>query len=403
VLTEPRLRERVALEVLARRSMRTSEPDAASSAMRRRFHGEPWFEGARVQVEIEEERLAAFANPDREVGRFSGLVGTPELAPVVRELFRFDAEHPLSASELRRFANCAFQGFLAYALRLGEREQPGEELDARVQGDFWHKVLELLFPRLKARGLLGKPADEVPDALLDEALEAAVRAMEQRAHVGHPALWRIDHDRARGMVRRLLNAEEHGLPFEGHLPEHTELRFGSRGAPEAWRHVAIPGGPGEVDIYVQGKIDRIDTGEGSLAVVDYKRSLKEPKRLREELLSVEAQLPLYLVAARASGHPGALKAAWLGLKDGRTRTIDEILARHDGPPLEDLLSTDPVVRKRLEAEGVQNLANALHALVAGLAAGRFPIHARDCEGCAYRAVCRISERRLEEGAPHDDA
>jgi hypothetical protein len=50
----------------------------------------------------------------------------------------------------------------------------------------------------------------------------------------------------------------------------------------------------------------------------------------------------------------------------------------------------------MEAEGHRNLANALHGLVAGLRAGRFPMHAKDCDGCSYRAVCRISERKLEE-------
>lgn len=401
-LTEPQLRERVALEVLARRSVRTSEPDPAASAMRRRFEQEDWFKHADLHTRIEEERLRFFADPEREAGPFSGRVGTPELAPVLQAMFRFDREHPLSASELRWFGNCAFQGFLASALKLGERELPGEEPDVRVQGDFWHKALEELFPKLRARRLLGKTAEEVPDEVLEEVLDAAVRELEARAHVGHPALWRLDRERARAMVRRLLNAEARGLPFADHEPAQVELRFGHPDAPPAWRHVAVPGVPGEPEVFVQGKIDRVDQGPGSLGVVDYKKSLKDPKRLWDELLTVEFQLPLYLHAARMSGHPGALKAAWLNLKDGDGRTLDEILEKNGGPLLEDLLSTDPAVRKRMEAEGHRNLANALHSLVAGLKAGRFPMHSHDCEGCPYRAVCRISERRLEEGS-HEGA
>jgi len=404
VLTEGHLRERVALEVLARRSMRTSEPDAAASAMRRRFEIEPWLRSAEWHVRIEEERLQFFADPEREAGPFTGLVGTPELLPSLKRAFLFDEKQPLSASELRKFGNCAFQGFLAHALRLGERDQPGEELDARVQGEFWHKVLEELFPRLTEQGLLGKSADEVPAALLDEAVDAAVAAVESHAHVGHPALWKLDRERARTMALRLLNAEEHrGLPFDGLTPTDTELRFGNARSPEDWRKVAIPGKGGELDVHVQGKIDRVDRDpeKKALGVVDYKGSVKSVRELWQELLTVEFQLPLYLFAARASGHTGAIKAAWLGLREGELVTLDKVLAKN-GHSLEALLSTDPAVRARLEAEGQKNLANAVHGLVAGLRAGHFPMHARDCEGCPYRAVCRISERQWDEEGPGDD-
>ncbi|HLL83660.1 MAG TPA: PD-(D/E)XK nuclease family protein, partial [Longimicrobium sp.] len=325
VLTEAELRERVALEVLARRSVRTSQPDEAASAMRRRFEQEEWLQTAQLHTRIEEERLGLFANPEREAGPFSGLVGSRELLPEVQRLFRFDADKPLSASDIRKFGNCAFQGFLSYALRLGEREQPGEEPDSKVQGTFWHKVLEELFPRLKAKGLLRRPAEEVPDALIDEAVKAAIESLEARDHVGHPALWGLEHDRARAMVRRLLNSDERGLPFDGHEPAFTELRFGHPEASPEWRHVAIPGGPGEADIHVQGKIDRVDVGGGALGVVDYKGSVKAPGQLWEELLTVEFQLPLYLYAARASGHDGAMRAAWLGLRHGELRTLNELL------------------------------------------------------------------------------
>ena len=29
---------------------------------------------------------------------------------------------------------------------------------------------------------------------------------------------------------------------------------------------------------------------------------------------------------------------------------------------------------------------------------QFPAHAHDCDHCAYRAVCRVSDRRVEEAA-----
>jgi len=270
-----------------------------------------------------------------------------------------------------------------------EPEQPGEEFDPRGRGTFWHRVLEELFQRLKAAGLLGKDIQDVPDALLEESLKAAVQKFEERYHVGHPALWRLHVERARGMARRILSDERRGLPFSRLEPTGFELRFGPRAQEDNWSQVVLS--LGEEDIHFEGSIDRLDMGGGQVGVIDYKSGRIDKKGLREKLLSSDFQLPLYLYAVRASGHREARNAAWFSLRTGEIIELASLLSAEE---LEDLLSTDPAVRGRLEQENGLNLANAVERMVRTLRSGQFAPRPKDCGNCGYRPVCRITERRL---------
>lgn len=393
---EPELRARVALEALANPDLRSTEPDPARAALAPRFAGEAWFAEASACAAIEAERLRYFSVPTQPPGPFSGDALSAGLEAALGERFSFGATRPLSATVLGQFGNCRFRGFLSEGLGLAEPEAPGEEIDARGKGSFWHEVLQRLMPALKAAGLLGKGAQEIPPELLDRVLEQAAEETERKGHVGHPALWTIGRARARAMVHRLLDADHRGLPFEGLAPEAAELAFGPKATLEAWREVVIPAAlAGEEPIYLKGKIDRLDRGDGA-GVVDYKSGkAKGAPEASRALLVTEFQLALYLFAARRAGLEGPLKAAWLFLKDAEALAFDAVLAR-GGDQLDDLLATDVETRQRLAADGRKNLPSAVHALVADMRAGKFPIRPEDCRGCPYRAVCRITDWRVEE-------
>jgi ATP-dependent helicase/DNAse subunit B len=281
-------------------------------------------------------------------------------------------------------------------LRVAALEIPGEDMDPKDRGSFWHKFLELLIPKLKREGMLNRPFSEISPQLVDEALDEASQLHQRSAHVGHPGLWELSRKRAHAMVKRLFQSRYRGLPFQGHQPAETELRFGGPAAPEKWREIKIPGGPGEADVFVEGKIDRVDEADGALGVVDYKSgTVPTGKRAIERLLASEFQLPLYLYAARSVGQKG-VEGAWLSLKDGAPVFLSSLLTSHAGQSVEELLATDYQERSRLERVGKKNLANAVHGLLHKLRQGDFGIRPLDCGYCSYRAVCRITERRLNE-------
>ncbi len=398
VLTEAELRQRVVLESLAPERLRVSAPDPARALLKQRFGEAPWLASAREMVQVEIERLHFFGDASKRAGRYTGSVDDPSLGEAIREAFRFDANRPLSASALARFGNCGFQGFVSYGLKVPEPEQPGEDFDRRGQGIFWHRVLEEFFKRLKERNLLGRGFNELPEPLLDSVLDEVRAHFEHRHYVGHPALWRLARERAKNMVRRILMDERRGLPFERFTPEGFELRFGPRNPAEGWNEVTLK--VGEDVIHFEGTIDRLDMGGGEVGVIDYKSGKLSKSELKKKLLDSDFQLPLYLYAARASGHQGTNQAAWFSLRTGEVIHLSEVL-EGDAVELEELLSTEPQVRAKLAAEAKPNLANAVEALVRTVRAGEFAMRPKDCGSCGYRPVCRITERRMVEEGTHE--
>ena len=156
----------------------------------------------------------------------------------------------------------------------------------------------------------------------------------------------------------------------------------------------LHGGP---DVFVSGKIDRLDSGLGEVGVIDYKSGLiPTGKQLIETLLETEFQLPLYLYAVRSVAHPMGMNAALLSLKTGKLTNLGDALGQYGDIRLDELVSADPQARAQLEESGRKNLPNAVHALLGRLRAGEFPIRPKDCDFCSFRPVCRITERRLGE-------
>jgi ATP-dependent helicase/nuclease subunit B len=391
VLTEAELRRCVALEALAQPKLRVTEPDPAAPLLKRQFEKEPWYTGARELSLVEVERLFFFGDPNRQPGPYSGSVDVNTMRESLRETFRFDLTRPLSASALARFGNCGFQGFLTYGLKVSEPDQPGEEFDARGRGTFWHRVVEEVFKSLKENELLGKAPEDVPDAVLDAALKSAIKHFEKFHHVGHPALWKLAHERARAMARRILVDERRGLPFDKMVPEGFELQFGPAAVDDKWRNVILPIG-GDAIVF-EGKIDRLDMAGGDVGVIDYKSGRLDKRALKEKLLTSDFQLPLYLYAARESGHKEAKQAAWFSLRTGATIHLSEVVSAQE---MDELLSTDPEVRAQVAEKQGLNLPNAVESLVNTLREGRFAARPQDCGTCGFRAVCRITERRMTE-------
>ena len=394
VLTSAELRRTVALEALANVKLRVTEPDPAGPLLKERFATDDWFRTARELAHMEAARLRFFGSEEEVPGEFTGGVQGPELEQKLRETFHFGLERPLSASALARFGNCGFQGFVAYGLKVAEPVVPGEEFDARGRGTFWHRVMEEVFQALKEHKLLGQAPEDIPKEVLEKAVKKASKHFEELHHVGHRELWKLAGEKAHAMVRRILTDQRRGLPFDPLVPEGFELKFGPAAKDPRWADVKLM--VADDAIIFEGQIDRLDTAGVEVGVIDYKTGKLDKRTLKENLLLSDFQLPLYLYAARVSGHVGARNAAWFSLRTGATIHLSDVL-----PPaeLEDLLSTDPEVRERVaEAQGL-NLPNAVEALVKRLRKGDFPARPNDCGRCGYRAVCRITERRVtEEGS-----
>jgi hypothetical protein len=243
-------------------------------------------------------------------------------------------------------------------------------------------------PRLAAAGLLGRPYREVPEALVESALDDGAASLKARFSPGHPRLFSLARERARWMVRRVLDAGHHGLPFPGLVPVEAEATFGRPTAAQDWREVRLPAAlPLESDVCLTGTVDRLDAGPSGAGVLDYKASRR--RDATRELLSTDFQLPFYLQAVRARGEGRPLRAGWLVLKSGEFQPFE--------PPSGQavLLATDASGREEARAQGLANLANAVHGLVQRSRQGDFGARPLDCGFCPFGPVCRIGSRRKE--------
>ena len=395
VRTEAELRTRVALETLSPASTRQTPEDPRRDALWALLGAEGWLTEASHAAAIETERLEFFSEGTRPAGRYSGQLDEALLAQLGPDL-EYGLDHPLSAAELGEWGQCAFRGLLVNLLELDTPEAAQEEPDGRTRGTFLHDILREVVPVLEHRGWLGK-ADLLPDdvaPLVEAATVAAGERVGRRASTGHPALWELGRVRAAATVRRVVLEPEVIRPFPGTRVLEAEVLFGSPKAIPALREVRVPAAlETERDVYLRGRIDRVDASDATAGVIDYKSSGLAKKLRVAALLRGDFQLPFYLLAV-SQWLPGrALEGAWLELRQQEARSLSDVLGVSGGT-LPELLATDAATRARLAKEERPNLANAVHELLARLRKGDFGPRPLDCRFCAMRQVCRISERRL---------
>jgi len=152
------------------------------------------------------------------------------------------------------------------------------------------------------------------------------------------------------------------VPAEGCTPTWFERAFG----PLAFG-----------DVWVRGKIDRIDVGVGRAVVLDYKTGSKKPlvEQVKEDALCVTSwQLPIYAAAARAELGLSSVEAMFYSLKEASpTKAVQE------------------------PADFAERLG-ALHARMRG---GDFAVRPVEeaCERCGMEAACRVRQLKRAEDLP----
>ncbi|MFZ5442826.1 MAG: PD-(D/E)XK nuclease family protein [Myxococcota bacterium] len=393
VQTEAELRVRAALEALSPEVTRQTAPDARREALTAALHREDWFQRAARKGAMEAERLRFFTDPSVESGPYSGRVDGAVLEALQQRL-AFDAEHPVASHELGQWGTCAFLGVSTMVLGLEAGDVAGEELDSRTRGNFWHEALARLIPELDAAGLLGKD-DPAIRARIERAIAEGAAKTAKTAATGHPALWTLAQEWAVTVIHRVVTSPE-AKPFGLARPKYLEVPFGDPRAPAELRHVSIPGARrGERDVFLTGRMDRVDVGEGVVGVLDYKTSVR--RSLGQDFLRREFQMAFYLLAVRSLLPEVTPTGGWLGLGRNELKPISSALPK-DGS-VDELLATDEVTRARLEKAGRPNLANAVFGVLGRIRSGDFGARPIDCEYCELKPVCRISQRQLPEERP----
>jgi CRISPR/Cas system-associated exonuclease Cas4 (RecB family) len=175
----------------------------------------------------------------------------------------------ISPSALNTYIECRLRFYLRHVAKVKEPDEVEEELDARVLGNFLHEVMEGFYRKVQAR----KNSDliEVADLTNTEVVVSQlIDDVFREAYHLHPDK-PVEYEGQRLIVRevvkrfahRILEMDKLYAPFTIELLEQGGLNY----------TLPIKQFPGTVTL--SGKIDRVDSKEGLVRVIDYKTGKDE--------------------------------------------------------------------------------------------------------------------------------
>ena len=362
---------------------------------------------------------------------FEGVLTAGNLSSASRNELDQLRNEVYSVTDLETYAKCPFQYFVANVLKytvVDDEEE--EELSSLEKGDLAHKILYSFYTERRDQADL--PIRQCSDDDFEEAKQQlnailqneAEKKRSQRSNVDENNLfWVTDIDKLCAALQKWLEAEH---TYDLHvLPRYFEVRFGrSPGLTDSELSCSDPISIGNVRM--AGKIDRIDTGDGSFNIIDYKTG-SSTIGIRNILEGRSLQLPIYLQIAEklfdehdelnglkpAAGLYHKIRLAECTVELGiGTKSLNDIAyktykdtnwkkAYSSGQLLEDELFD-----RRLERifgyvqQYVDNIAKGYFPLITRVDTyvdseeeGDAPITPKDitapCNYCAYKRVCRV--------------
>ncbi len=277
---------------------------------------------------------------------------------------------------IRDQAACPFRAFARHRLSAKPLAEPAGGLDAATRGTLLHRVLSLVWSKLKSQATLLAMDADATSTLINDAVHQAiaeVRADGAEMLVGRFAA--IEHTRLCEVVTAWLAVERERLPFEVAACEEA-------------RKVEVSG------MLMRLQLDRLDRlHDGTYALIDYKTGVAQVKGWLGERPD-EPQLPLYFHTAEQE----ISALAFARLKRGKTFGFEGVSATDNILP-----NVTPIEQKRgmqdrgyvswdvLVQEWEVALDNLARQFVSGIAAVDPKNGGLTCAQCDLQSVCRVAE------------
>ena len=235
---------------------------------------------------------------------YEGILTAETLSPTSQKRLENRRNRIYSVTELETYAKCPFQYFVDGVLKFRIKEDETEdELSGLEKGSLLHDVLFEFYNNRRNQksppiGQCDEATFKNAETQLNELLDR--KATEQRNGrqeklIGENNLfWRIEIEKLRVALRKWIEAERtYDLSV---LPRYFEVSFGQKREPtDPELSCTEPITVG--DVRMTGKIDRLDIGNGTFTIVDYKTG-SSTVRMSEILSGQSLQLPIYLQTAK---------------------------------------------------------------------------------------------------------
>lgn len=198
----------------------------------------------------------------------------------------------LSPSALNTYLDCALKFYFRYVARIKVPDEVNTEIDSATFGTIFHRAVELLYKKLTETGKLIRKEDLEAvlksDVLIQQMVDKAFK--EEFFHVAddekpeYNGVQLINSKVIATYVKQLIRNDLRYTPFN---MEDMECKVKDE--------VTLNTAYGEVKIGIGGTIDRLDSKEGTLRIVDYKTggSPKVPVDI-EQLFTRSKNRPGYI-------------------------------------------------------------------------------------------------------------
>ncbi|MFT4058090.1 MAG: PD-(D/E)XK nuclease family protein [Legionella sp.] len=171
-------------------------------------------------------------------------------------------------------AKCPFKAFAEHRLRAKASAYTNDGFNAKERGQIIHKIMELLWQKIKNHQTLSTLDRLELDGLIAKTIHTVLSTLQQK----HPesfstVLQEIEHTRLKHLAQNCLEWEKQRIPFQiGAIEQSYTINFAG--------------------LDFQVRVDRLDQVAGKKWVIDYKSSLPGSKPWNEERPK-EPQLLLY--------------------------------------------------------------------------------------------------------------
>lgn len=337
---------------------------------------------------ISREYLEAGQSP--QSGREIRVEKTPEI--ITRMYERYDVNrHPkslFSPSALNTYLDCRLKFYYRYVAGLKAPDEVSAEIDSALFGTIFHRAAELVYKDLTANGKEIRKDDLEQvlrnDIKLQNYVDTAFKeeffhvALTEKPEFNGTQL--INAKVITSYLRQLLRNDLQYAPFfmEGMEKKVTEI-------------IEIETPQGKLALNIGGTIDRIDSKDDTLRIVDYKTggSPKTPENIKQLFTPADGR-PNYIfqtfLYASIMCRKQSLKVApsLLYIHRAASETYSPVIemgeARHPKMPVNNFAFYEDEFRERLQTL-LQEIYNPEEAFTQ-------TEDTKKCEFCDFRELCR---------------
>ncbi len=176
---------------------------------------------------------------------------------VMQRLFNISEGFGFAPTSLKNYMECPLKYYYMNVLRLRDRDEVEDDIDASELGEAVHNVMETIYKPLVGQRVdprvLREARNDI-DSLLDVEMDRLLRG--GRSHEGKNLFLRsVAHTQlCHALEREIAIAEKHTLEFVAAEEQYSYTLWEQEGHP----------------VRIAGRVDRIDRLDGILRVIDYK-------------------------------------------------------------------------------------------------------------------------------------